>query len=448
MEATNNPSDQLAESPPQSFMRGAALRQSVIFLAGMMVTILGLPKQLQRMTGNLRNVCAFRLLPLLLLLLALPAAVQAQDYTYTTNNGTIIITRYTGPGGSVAIPGTINGLPVTGIGDIAFQGNLSLISITIPNSVTAIGGSTFENCTNLNTVTIPDSVISIGSFAFNNCSSLMSVTIPNGVTSIDFSAFSKDTSLTSVTIPASVTNIGFSAFYSCTGLIGITVDALNSAYASEDGVLFNKSQTTLIQCPGGKTGSYRTPDAVTYIAAASFSGCGNLTSVAITDGVTNINGGAFSYCANLTSVTISSGIASIGYGAFYGCTALAEVYFRGNAPSVDYNSHVFDGVTNVIAYYLPGTSGWDQFSYESFIGTALWQPQIQTSGAGFGVQTNQFGFNINWASGQTVVVEACTILANPGWSPVGTNTITDGTSYFSDPQWTNYPARFYRLRSP
>jgi len=22
------------------------------------------------------------------------------------------------------------------------------------------------------------------------------------------------------------------------------------------------------------------------------------------------------------------------------------------------------------------------------------------------------------------------------------------TSYFSDPQWTNYPARFYRLRSP
>ena len=66
----------------------------------------------------------------------------------------------------------------------------------------------------------------------------------------------------------------------------------------------------------------------------------------------------------------------------------------------------------------------------------------------FGVRTNQFGFNINWADGMVVVVEACTDLANPIWSPVGTNTLTGGSSYFSDPQWTNYPARLYRLRWP
>ena len=47
-----------------------------------------------------------------------------------------------------------------------------------------------------------------------------------------------------------------------------------------------------------------------------------------------------------------------------------------------------------------------------------------------------------------VVVEASTDLAQPLWAPVGTNTLTDGSSYFSDPQWTNYPGRFYRLRSP
>jgi hypothetical protein len=47
-----------------------------------------------------------------------------------------------------------------------------------------------------------------------------------------------------------------------------------------------------------------------------------------------------------------------------------------------------------------------------------------------------------------VVVEACTDLANAVWSPVGTNTLTGGSSYFSDPQWTNYPARLYRLRWP
>ena len=55
---------------------------------------------------------------------------------------------------------------------------------------------------------------------------------------------------------------------------------------------------------------------------------------------------------------------------------------------------------------------------------------------------------ISWATNASVVVEACTNLANPVWCAVGTNTLTSGSSCFSDPQWTNYPARFYRLRSP
>ena len=51
-------------------------------------------------------------------------------------------------------------------------------------------------------------------------------------------------------------------------------------------------------------------------------------------------------------------------------------------------------------------------------------------------------------TGLTVVVEACTNLHNPVWSPVATNTLAGDSSYFSDPQSSNYPARFYRLRSP
>ena len=71
---------------------------------------------------------------------------------------------------------------------------------------------------------------------------------------------------------------------------------------------------------------------------------------------------------------------------------------------------------------------------------------MQTSDASFGVRTNQFGFNITWASDMVVVVEACTNLANPTWFPLATNTLTGGSFYFSDPQWTNYPDRFYRFR--
>jgi hypothetical protein len=80
---------------------------------------------------------------------------------------------------------------------------------------------------------------------------------------------------------------------------------------------------------------------------------------------------------------------------------------------------------------------------------ALWLPRVQTGDASFGIQTNQFGFNINWASGWTVEVDACTNLANPVWTAVGNNNIgSGGSSYFSDSQWTNYPSRFYRLRWP
>lgn len=66
----------------------------------------------------------------LLVLLALPSVVQAQ-FAYTTNNGTISITGYTGPGGDVTIPATITDLPVTSIGDFAFDSAI-ITSVTIP----------------------------------------------------------------------------------------------------------------------------------------------------------------------------------------------------------------------------------------------------------------------------------------------------------------------------
>ena len=141
-------------------------------------------------------------------------------------------------------------------------------------------------------------------------------------------------------------------------------------------------------------------------------------------------------------------VAIIGSDAFLGCTNLTSVYFGGNAPFVD--SSAFDG-DSTIAYYLPGTLGWDNFSATTGLATAFWflpNPLILNRGPGFGVQSGQFGFTISWATNVPVVIEACTNLSNPVWSPVATNTLTGGSSYFSDPQPANLPARFYRLRSP
>ena len=59
-----------------------------------------------------------------------------------------------------------------------------------------------------------------------------------------------------------------------------------------------------------------------------------------------------------------------------------------------------------------------------------------------------FGFAISGADNQTVVIEFCTNLAEQNWVPIAIKTLTTGDNLFSDPQWTNYPAGFYRVRMP
>jgi len=62
--------------------------------------------------------------------------------------------------------------------------------------------------------------------------------------------------------------------------------------------------------------------------------------------------------------------------------------------------------------------------------------------------SNQFGFTITGTTNIPIVVEASANPAPTSWSPLLTCTLTNGSIYFSDPAWTNYPARFYRIRSP
>ena len=91
----------------------------------------------------------------LLLLLALPVAGRAQ-YGCVTNSGAITITGYTGPGGAVTVPATIDGLPVTGIGVSAFYRNDGITRVMLPASVTTIGDNAFHGCTGLTNVTMAD----------------------------------------------------------------------------------------------------------------------------------------------------------------------------------------------------------------------------------------------------------------------------------------------------
>jgi hypothetical protein len=456
----------------------------------------------------------------LLCAVILPAVVQAQ-FTFTTNNGTISITGYTGTNEDATIPRTTNGLPVTSIVSCKFGPSSGVTNVTIPDSVTNIGFGAFEYfnypagvppdtflsaitvdtnnsvyssvdrvlldkihgtliqypcgkaesnytipnsvtniandafyyCINLASVTISGSVTNIGAGAFVWCFGLTNATIGNGVTSIGASAFI-GTSLTSVTIGTNVTSIGASAF-SGTRLTSITIP--NSVTSIGTGAFNGCPSLTSVTIGTNVTSignnafencsslaNLTIPNSVTNIGFQLFFGCRGLTHVTIGNNVTSIGTEAFDACSSLTNLTIPSSVTSIGDDPFVGCSSLTGIYFLGNAPSVG----IIHGVNecNAIVYYLPGTKGWGAV-FASLV-TGLWLPQVQTRDATFGGQTNQFGFNINWASDRIVVVEACTDLSNPVWTLVGTNTLTGGSSHFSDSQWTNYPNRFYRLRSP
>jgi hypothetical protein len=222
-------------------------------------------------------------------------------------SGGVSITRYSGAGGKVNIPASINGSPVTGIGYFNLaddrRRNFSSYGLII-------------------NVTIPNSVIKIRTYAFLGCDSLKSVTIPDSVTSICDGAFS-----------------------GCIDLTAINVSPDNSAYSSQDGVLYKKDKTELILYPERKKDvSFTIPDGVTSIGEGAFCNCTNLTNITIPDGVTRIERGLFIYyCESLTSVTIGANVNFVGYDydhffvdAYYEVGQVAGTYTRPNTESSEW----------------------------------------------------------------------------------------------------------------
>jgi len=278
--------------------------------------------------------------------------------------GGIAIAKYVGTRKEVRIPPSIQGNPVTGIGEMAFIG-INITSITIPNSVTSIGRYAFGKCTSLTRVTIPNGVTSIGLGAFRDCTSLPSITIPNSVTSIENIAFEGCTKLTSITIPNSVTSIGMGAFKDCTSLTSVTIP--NSVTSIEMGAFSNCTKLT----------SVTIPNSVTSIWSSVFSQCTSLTSVTIGNSVTSIGAEAFWYCTSLASVTIPNSVTSIGYSAFSNCTKLTSVTFEGmiNPNSLgEYHKLPFDG--DLRDKYLASDGG--PGTYTRFAGGNVWKKQSGT----------------------------------------------------------------------
>jgi len=277
---------------------------------------------------------------------------QRQDgLLYSIQDGEVTITGYTGNAGRLYIPCCIESLPVTRIGERAFEDCSSLSFIIIPGSVICIERSAFLNCTGLTEVDIGDGVTSIGDCAFSNC-----------------------TGLTDITIPDSVTGIGYGAFTGCSGLESMTLP-----FVGENNDIFDYKQYPLGWIFGQPLPNTSYPgfskvaqkyEVSGQICAIDFLIPNSLKSVTVTG--SRICYGAFLNCIGLTNISMltSSPEAYIGAYAFYGCSSLESLtipyaftnvcmifgdeYYSGSY-AVTQHSACSDYFGSLKTYYLPRT---------------------------------------------------------------------------------------------
>ncbi len=178
--------------------------------------------------------------------------------------------------------------------------------IVIQEHITGVFNNDFDQYDNLQEVVLPNCLTKIGSFAFSDCDALESIRIPSSVSVIDIRAFE-----------------------GCYSLSAIEVDDANNYFQSIDGVLYDKSATRLLSCPGAKT-SVLVPTSVRTLDVSAFYKCHNLAEVTIPEGVTEIPNFCFCACENLKEIMLPSTITTISLGAVNGCSSLEKVYYNGS----------------------------------------------------------------------------------------------------------------------
>ena len=201
----------------------------------------------------------------------------------------------------------------------------NLQSITLPGSPTEIPAGMFKDCVSLTNMPSPSSLRKIGAAAFSGCSNMYFATLPNDITEIGEMAFFGTKGGSLLLLPSAIEKIGDGAFANVTDTIRFILNNANKNYMVEDGVLYNKSGTEIVQYPKGSTDATFTANVsnssgntntVTSIRPYAFYGCENLTSVNIS-GVEKVGEYAFANACNLEDIT-ALGLKDVSYEAFSG----------------------------------------------------------------------------------------------------------------------------------
>ncbi len=375
-------------------------------------------------------------------------AATLDDLTWVTAGGGVTITDCEeAASGELVIPDTIEGLPVTAIGALAFRGCNILSSIDLPDTVTSIGARAFQfcdsltsmtlpptlsqipdyafyECTRLHTVAIPESVTTIGERSFQGCSALAEIGIPDGVEVIQPRAFYRCTGLSAISLPNSLTSLGSRVFEECVELDSIVIPeniTILPAYC-----FYRCEDLESVILPDGleaieerafqyceRLPSIAIPDGVARIGAYAFQSCERILEITIPGSVTSIGTRAFQYCERLPAIVLPESLDSIPTYAFYGCIRLSSITLRGTAPSVGEaafaqvpgggSAYVFE---QFVSSYGGAGSSWQGFTVQALSG-------FQTIAASILLGEGEVAGTGSYEAGTTVTLTA---LPAPGYA--------------------------------
>ena len=269
-----------------------------------------------------------------------------------------------------------------------FQGNSTLESVIMPDSIQSIGRFAFKNCTSLKTIRFSNSLYMIDSHAFENCTALENIVLPNSLRELENDVFTGCTSIEELTIPISTnaacywaqpafgreTNIKKIIFSKGRGR-GFDYEhdpeeSFHELYPSTPWYLSKAPSLEIIFSEGiGSIGSYM------------FFGCNNIKNITIPKSVSNIRSSAFACCNSLTAINVEEGsqhfcsvdgvlfnknktrlvqypagkpgtsyiipdsVKSIAPSAFYGCTNLKSIVMPDKVTTI--GAHAFSNCSSL-----------------------------------------------------------------------------------------------------
>ena len=118
-----------------------------------------------------------------------PFYQKTEDFIYTRTEEGMLISKYIGNLYDVEVPAEINGVPVIGIADGAFQNNVNVRRVILPMTVKTIGDWAFAYMDSLEYIKIPFGLNHLGSSAFAGDGSIREIIIPRGLFEIGTDPF-------------------------------------------------------------------------------------------------------------------------------------------------------------------------------------------------------------------------------------------------------------------